>query len=105
MSRVQMHLTQQHVIHSMEKPILSSVELRITKQFGDIIRKFKIFYSGWEMDEVGYVVCRENKNKLIVTDHGNPMEVSCKYLKIKIKEYQDAIKETNNIINFLENVS
>ena len=91
-------------IYSMEKPVLTSAEQRITNQFGNIIRKFNILYSGWEMDGVGYVVCKENKNKIIVTDHGNPMEVSSKYLKIKIKEYEDTIKETKNIINFLENV-
>ena len=80
---------------------LTSIEKRITEKFGNILKRFKILYHGWEMDGYGYVVNSGDKNKLIVTTHNTPTEVDTSILKEKIREYGDAILETGDIIKML----
>lgn len=78
-------------------------EQKITKQFGTIVKKFKILYCGWEMDSCGYIVNDGAANKIIVTNHGQPMVVDSSYLDAKIKEYEDAIEDTKEAIKISGN--
>lgn len=78
-------------------------EQKITKQFGTIVKKFKILYCGWEMDSCGYIVNDDIINKIIVTNHGQPMVVDSSYLNAKIREYEDAIEDTKEAIKISQN--
>jgi hypothetical protein len=94
---------------------LTSIEIRIEEQFGKIIKKFPILHHGWDGDGYGYIVASiENaetktfsgplvRPKLVLTNHSNPYETSVSELKQKVIEYQQAIGETNNVIELLEN--
>jgi hypothetical protein len=88
---------------SIKEQPLTSLELKITKQFGTIVKKFKILYCGWEMDSCGYIVNDGSVNKIIVTNHCQPMVVDSSYLNAKIREYGDAILETNEAIKISQN--
>lgn len=81
----------------------TTLDLKIEKRFGKILSKFKIFYYDWEMDNYGYVVNDGTKNKLATTNHGRLVEVEVDYLFHKIKEYENAIKETKEAIEIFEN--
>jgi len=87
----------------IKKTPLTSLELRITKQFGEIINKFKILYHGWEMDGYGYIVQGKDKKQIVVTNHNQPMLVNTGFLISKIKEYEEVINETNKVIENFEN--
>jgi hypothetical protein len=78
------------------------LETKITEQYGQIINKFRLLNHEWEADGYGYVVIKENVNKIIVTNHTRPLEVGVDYLRYKINEYEDAIKETKDIIKIVE---
>lgn len=80
---------------------INLIEKKITEKFGNIVKRFKILYHGWEMDGYGYVVNNGDRNKLIVTTHNTPTEVDISILKEKIREYGDAILETGDIIKML----
>lgn len=87
----------------IKKQPLTSLELRITEQFGKIINKFKVLYHGWEIDGYGYIVTDGNTNKIVVTNHNQPMIVDTNYLNAKIREYGHAILETNEAIKIFKN--
>jgi hypothetical protein len=87
----------------LRKQPLTSLELRIIERFGKIQNKFQILHHGWEMDSYGYVVTDGSSKKLIVTNHSRPVEMTADYLRHKIKEYENAIEQTKNIINLIEN--
>lgn len=58
----------------------------------------------WEADGYGYIVTKDGiTTKLIITDHGKPIESTVDYLRYKIDEYENTIKETRDIINTLMN--
>lgn len=82
---------------------LTTLDLKVIEKYGKIIEKFKILYYDWEMDNHGYIVTDGNKNMVITTNHGRLTEISVDYLKHKIREYEDAIKETKNAIEIFEN--
>jgi hypothetical protein len=88
---------------NIKKTPLTSLELRITKQFGEIINKFKILYHGWEMDGYGYIVQEGGKRQIVTTNHNQPMIVSADFLISKIKEYEESVKETKKIIEIFKN--
>ena len=78
-------------------------ETRVTNQFGQIINKFRMLHHGWEMDEYGYVVDDGTKCKLVITDHLKPIESNVDYLRCKIQEYKQIIKETEDVIELVQN--
>ena len=87
----------------IKKQPATSSEMLITKQFGTIVKRFKILYCGWEMDSCGYIVNGGAVNKIVVTNHGQPMVVDSGYLNAKIKEYEDAIEDTKEAIKISQN--
>jgi hypothetical protein len=82
---------------------LSQLEVRITEKYGTILNKFRILNHNWEMDGYGYVVDAGAERKIIATNHNRPVEVGTEFLNYKIKEYEDAIKESKDIIEIVQN--
>ena len=87
----------------MKEEVLNTVELKIIEKFGKIIEKFEILYHDWGMDNYGYIVNDGNRNIIVTTNHGKPMETSVNYLKHKIKEYDEASEATRKAIEIFEN--
>ena len=81
----------------------TSLDLKVESRYGKILLKFKIFYYDWEMDNYGYVVNDGARNKLVTTNHGRLTEIDVDYLFHKIKEYENAIRETKEAIKIFEN--
>jgi hypothetical protein len=86
----------------IKKTEKTSLDLKVENKYGKILHKFKIFYYDWEMDNYGYVINDGMKNKLVTTNHGRLVEVDVNYLFHKIKEYENAIKETKEAIKIFE---
>ena len=76
----------------------NSLELKIEKDFGTIISKFKILNHEWEMDGYGYVISSGIDPQLVITDHGNPKIIDKEYLNTKISEYKETIQETQRAL-------
>lgn len=81
----------------------TTLDLKVEQKYGKILKKFKILYYKWEMDDSGYVVNNGTKNIMVTTNHGRLTEMSVDYFKHKIKEYEDAIKDTKEAIKISEN--
>ncbi len=86
----------------IKKQPLTSSGIKISEQFGQILNKFPILHHGWEMDSYGYVVANGTTKKLIVTNHSKPLEMTADYLRYKINEYENVIKETKDVIEIIE---
>ena len=89
---------------------METIEQEIQNKFGKIIRKFKVYHHGWEIDGYGYLIeevtDRFNVNtRLVLTNHSKPYIADVSELRIKIHEYQYAIGETNEIISLLNATS
>ena len=76
----------------------TTLDLKVEEKYGTILKKFKILYYNWEMDDSGYVVSNGARNIMVTTNHGRLTEMSADYLRYKIKEYEDVIKETKDAI-------
>ena len=81
----------------------TSLDLKVEQKYGTIVKKFKILYYDWEMDNHGYVVNDGTKNKIVTTNHGRLTETGLDYLNYKIKEYEDAIEDTKEAIKISQN--
>lgn len=83
-----------------------------------VIFEFPVLWRGWELDDVGYIIEYDDKNRLIWSDHGefklisntepesitesitsSPLDVSI--LTNFIKKYKSAIDNTEYAINLL----
>lgn len=73
-------------------------EQNIEQTFGKIISKIKILHHSWECDGYGYIVEKEGKRKLILTDHSKPYVANISDLNSKISEYKSIIQETERAI-------
>lgn len=93
---------------------MTALDKQIEEQFGKIIKKFLILHHGWDGDSYGYIVANvENvdtevfsgplvRPKLVLTNHSKPYEADVSELRQKVIEYQQAIGETNSVIELLE---
>jgi hypothetical protein len=81
----------------------TNLDLKVEDKYGKIVYKFKILYYDWEMDNHGYIINDGTKNKIVTTNHGRLMEISPDYLFHKIKEYEDAIRDTKEAIRISQN--
>ena len=77
-------------------------EQNIEKTFGKIISKINILHHCWEGDGHGYVVEKEGKKILVLTNHGNPYIATISELNLKITEYKTVIQETERAIFLLK---
>ena len=77
------------------------LEEKIKEQFGKIVLKFQILHNGWEGDGYGYVVEKDEKKLLVLTNHNKPYVAELSELHAKIAEYQTIISETQKAIHLL----
>ncbi len=66
-----------------------------------LLLEFPILYSGWEIDNIGWVIEDQKIVKLILTSHGGPYVATPKDLKEKIEEYKAALAKTEKALNML----
>lgn len=62
-----------------------------------------VLWAGWECDDKVWLIKEDNKKKIIATNHGSPYIADANFLKEKLKEYQKAIQETEELLKELEN--
>jgi hypothetical protein len=97
---------------------MTTQDQKIIEQYGGFVQKFKILHHGWDMDGYGYVIPvikeyhnekgqykTEQRYKLVLTNHSKPYEASVSELRQKVIEYQQAIGETNSVIELLDRIS
>lgn len=77
-------------------------EQNIEKTFGKIISKINILHHCWEGDGYGYIVEKEGKKIIVLTNHGNPYIATISDLNLKISEYKTVIQETERAIFVLK---
>lgn len=77
--------------------------LKITVDEKEFIAKkvIDVFWSGWECDDKAWLVNDNGENKIVVTDHGASYFTDKEFLINKIKEYEAAIKATQDMLNAL----
>ena len=93
----------QEVLNKQTKFSMTTLDQQVIKQFGGFIQKFKILHHGWDMDSYGYVVYPpDQQRKLVLTNHSKPYEADVSELRQKVIEYQQAIGETNSVIELFE---
>lgn len=74
----------------------------IEEQYGKIIFEFSLLHNGWDMDVTGWVVQRDKKNFIVLTNHGTTYIAKNSDLKTKIREYSKAIKQTEKALKMLK---
>ena len=77
-------------------------ELKIENEYGKIISRFPVLHHNWECDGFGYIVEKEGKRNVILSDHGKSYIASVEELQIKISDYRSAIQETERAIFLLK---
>lgn len=78
-------------------------EQNIEKTFGTkIVSKISVLHHCWEGDGYGYIIEKEGKKILILTNHGNPYVATVSDLYSKISEYKTVIQETERAIFVLK---
>lgn len=82
-------------------------ERLLSVRVGD--RQFKaesvidVLWSGWECDSHAWLVRDEGVARLVTTDHGTAQFSDRSFLEARLKEYQDAIEQTQAMLNALDN--
>jgi len=79
----------------------SILEEKVTKQFGEIVYKFPILHHNWECDGYGYVVEREGKRDIVLSNHSNLYISSIRELQSKLAEYIKITYDTKKAITLL----
>ena len=60
-----------------------------------------VFWSGWECDDKVWLVVDEGQKKIVASNHGQTYFADKDFLEEKIKEYQQAISDTQDLLNQL----
>lgn len=60
-----------------------------------------VFWSGWECDDKVWLVNDEGQKKIVASNHGQTYFADKQFLEAKIKEYQQAISDTQDLLNQL----
>lgn len=76
---------------------------QIDEKLGKIIFKFPVLHLGWEADGWGYVVEKEGKRDIILSDHGKFYTASIKELEQKLAEYTKVKFDTKKAIALANN--
>lgn len=66
-----------------------------------IVQTIEVFWCGWECDNYAWLVKVGHENKLVTTNHGYKEFTEKSFLENKIKEYEDAILQTKNMLDKL----
>ena len=83
--------------------VKSAEEEKIEKVHGKTIFKFPVLHLGWEADGWGYVIDRDSKREVILSNHGKFYTASIKELEQKLAEYKKVEFETKKAIELLNN--
>lgn len=79
----------------------SILEQKVKEQFGEIIYKFSVLHHNWECDGYGYIVKKEGKRNIILSNHSNLYISSIQELQIKLAEYTKITYDTKKAITLL----
>lgn len=60
-----------------------------------------VFWSGWECDDKVWLVIDEGQKKIVASNHGETYFADKEFLEEKIKEYQKAISDTQDLLKQL----
>ena len=72
------------------------------KKIKKILHTFRVWWEGWECDDVGWIVEFEDGVKsIVVTSHGSHYIEEESFLTDKIKEYHDVISSTELSLKIL----
>jgi len=77
------------------------MENQVENKFGKTIFRFPVLHLGWEADGWGYVVERDGKREIILSNHGTFYVASVKELELKIAEYTKVKFETKKAITLV----
>ena len=77
------------------------MENQVETKFGKTLFKFPVLHLGWEADGWGYVVERDGKREIILSNHGTFYVSSVKELESKIAEYTKVKFETKKAITLV----
>jgi hypothetical protein len=80
----------------------NSLELKIEKNLGKIVAKFKILHHEWEMDGYGYIIDDQGEKQLVISDHGVIRIVDKEHLNELIKNYKEIIQETEKALSLIK---
>ena len=73
----------------------------INKKLGKTIFKFPVLHLGWEGDGWGYVIEKDDKREIVLSNHGKFYTASVKELEQKLAEYKKVEFETKKAITLL----
>ena len=74
---------------------------QIDEKLGKTIFRFPVLHLGWEADGWGYVIEKDGKRDVILSNHGKFYTASIKELEQKIAEYKKVEFETKKAIALL----
>ncbi len=61
-----------------------------------------VLWAGWECDCLAWVVVDNGKAKLVTSNHGAKYFETAEFLKNKIEEYEQAIKDSRRLLSLLK---
>ncbi len=73
------------------------------EDFGEVLFTFPVLYTGWELDEKGYVVkAPDDSTLLVMSSHGRFYVAEANELREKLAEYETAILASRKALALLE---
>lgn len=63
-----------------------------------IVREFKVYYHGWGSDGIGYVVERNGRKCVVLTNHGTTYFADTTQLAAMALELVDAVAILNEVV-------
>ena len=77
---------------------MKTVIERTEEQFGKVIFEFPVLWHNWECDGYGYIVEKDGKRDVILSNHSNLYISSVEELHTKLAEYTKVKFETKKAI-------
>lgn len=81
-----------------EKEYQDSLMIHVDGVLYKATEKCEVLWSGWECDNYVWLVNVDGKNKLVTSNHGAKMFVEKDFLEGKVKEYNEAIKNSEKLL-------
>jgi len=69
----------------------------------EILHEFPVMWAGWDVDWQGFVVEKNGKPRLVLSDHGSFYFAKNKELEEKIAEYREAMKLSKQALVMIYN--
>ena len=64
------------------------MNIKIDGKSYPVLEEFEVLHAGWECDYKGFLVDKNGRPQLVLTNHGIPYFAKNQELENKIKEYQ-----------------